>query len=62
MNVIDYEETTLPNVRIHVEVLKVRERVSVRAVKQYGLEWRAERLHGQALLRRAIDERYDCGI
>lgn len=62
MNVVDYKEATPLNVRIHVEVLKIWERVCVRAVKQYGLQWRVERVQGQTLLRGAIDERYDGGI
>jgi hypothetical protein len=61
-DVVDHEQATFLNVWIEVEVLKIRERVSVRAVKQYGLQARGKRVNRQSLLGRAIHEFCDLTV
>ena len=58
----DHQQATWLNMRVQVEVLKIRKRVSVRAVDQDGLQRLDKRVDRQALLRRSVHESYDVSL
>ena len=62
VDVVDYEKTACLDVRVKAEILEIRKRVGVGAIRKYGLQLRGECVNRQGLLSRAFDQSHGLGI
>ncbi len=56
LEVVDYQHPAAADPRVEVEVFKVRERISVRAIEQYGVKYRSKTILWQSALGRPFHE------